>query len=259
MSNKIAIIITVMILVLGSAAYFSGFSSTANATMSQDASNLLKSDSLKFKVAHEPNGEIKIFVNVNDNLLQKLKVDQGTSTPVGNSIVIGSSEAMMMRNAKLINSINDKVDNLFGVNITIGAILAPTNTVIDDLHFVSESIFESLDAKEDTMFVRVVDDKMAKLFYTLEAVLNQTPIKIDLAEGSIANYETVTKDSVTYHPIIIGLAEANIMRKEKMFAKTGDTLKDFFGNNVIIAGIQKQTNTSLDVLHILPLTAKDVN
>lgn len=52
-------------------------------------------------------------------------------------------------------------------------------------------------------------------------------------------------------PIYIGFEEAETMKAENLFTKEGDTLTDFFGNNVIISGILPQTKTDFDKYHIV--------
>jgi len=52
-----------------------------------------------------------------------------------------------------------------------------------------------------------------------------------------------------YQPMYIGADEATIMQKEKIFTKDGDLISNFFGNDVIVAGILPATNTPLDSFH----------
>jgi hypothetical protein len=52
--------------------------------------------------------------------------------------------------------------------------------------------------------------------------------------------------------MLIGAKEAEMMREEKLFAKPGDTLKDFFGiGEMTIAGVLKPTGTVLDNMHFV--------
>jgi hypothetical protein len=53
----------------------------------------------------------------------------------------------------------------------------------------------------------------------------------------------------------LGGKEAEMMIKEKMFSNVGDKIEDFFGKPVFIAGILEPTNTTLDMLHYMLLTA----
>ncbi len=54
-----------------------------------------------------------------------------------------------------------------------------------------------------------------------------------------------------YLPIYIGYSEAEVMIKEKLFSKEGDTITDFFGNDVIVSGILAKTNTPVDNYHLV--------
>jgi len=51
-------------------------------------------------------------------------------------IYIGSSEAKMMIEKKLINKVGDTIDNLFGNNVIVAGILPETGTSFDLMHFV---------------------------------------------------------------------------------------------------------------------------
>lgn len=54
-----------------------------------------------------------------------------------------------------------------------------------------------------------------------------------------------------YLPVYIGFSEAKMMADAKLFTKAGDTIENFFGNNVMIAGILPETKTSLDIMHFV--------
>jgi len=51
-------------------------------------------------------------------------------------IYVGSSEAQMMINKKLIKKVGDTIDDLFGNDVVIAGILTPTKTSLDMMHFV---------------------------------------------------------------------------------------------------------------------------
>lgn len=88
-------------------------------------------------------------------------------------------------------------------------------------------------------FVNFADGN-AKLFVSVSD-LNITGTKI--AEGDFALKE---------NEVIIGAEEAKMMKEEKLFVKTGDTISDFFGlKEVKIRGILAETGTSIDSYHIV--------
>lgn len=51
-------------------------------------------------------------------------------------VYIGSDEAKMMMEAKLISKVGDSIENLFGNNVIVAGILPETKTSLDDFHFV---------------------------------------------------------------------------------------------------------------------------
>ncbi len=76
------------------------------------------------------------------NTPEKYKNDIKSLAPVnqgGNNylpIYIGSSEAKMMINKKLITKVGDTIDDLFGNKVIIAGILPETKTVLDNFHYV---------------------------------------------------------------------------------------------------------------------------
>ncbi|HLP79327.1 MAG TPA: hypothetical protein VK158_01725 [Acidobacteriota bacterium] len=269
--NKTSIVLTMAFLMIGTLAYFLWVPASVN-VMSPQAIDILKSD-LQLKAAYTPEGVLKIFALAKNNDLAKLRVQEGNAVPEYNSVVIGSAEAAMMKSEKLFNTTNDKLSEFFGTDVIIGGVLEKTGTVVDDFHFLSDSNFASLTAEQNRLFVRVVDDSMAKLFYTLmpeelfASMSNESNVTIDvtpklafsLTQGSLDNYKMDVLAGVTYSPLLVGYDEAMIMKEEKLFSKPGDVIRGFFGNDVVVVGILAKTNTSLDMVHILPLTSEQVN
>jgi hypothetical protein len=170
-------------------------------------------------------------------------------------MVIGAAEAEMMRKEGLFSGAGDPINGLFGIDTSVGGILEQTNTSIDDTHFLGHKQFEALNAEEGRVFVKLNEQRMPKLFYRKQAG-ESTPLNIELAEGDLSNYRATEIDGTIYHPLLIGASEAKMMRDEKLFQKTGDTIKGFFGRDVIVVGIIRQTNTSLDMMHVIPLPSE---
>ena len=54
-----------------------------------------------------------------------------------------------------------------------------------------------------------------------------------------------------YSPIFIGYDEAQVMIEEKLFSKPGDTIKNFFGNDIIVSGVLVKTNSVFDTYHFV--------
>ncbi|MEI7890808.1 MAG: heavy metal translocating P-type ATPase [bacterium] len=81
------------------------------------------------------------FVDGN-NVPEKIKENIGSFEPVviGNKkylpIYIGSTEAKMMIEKKLITKVGDTINDLFGNDVIVAGILPETKTILDELHFV---------------------------------------------------------------------------------------------------------------------------
>lgn len=260
--NKTALIVTMIFLIIGITAYFFWVPRYADAGSESSiaALNLLQSDAVQFKVAYTTTGDLKIFTLAKNSDLAKLKTVEGYSIPEYNSVVIGSAEAGLMKEESLFNKTNDKLTDFFGTNVLVSGILTPTMSPVDEMHFVSDSNFATLEGESNKLFVRIADGKMAKLFYTAstQEIANSTKLKLALSEGDFSNYRVSELAGITYYPVLVGANEAAIMREEKLFSNVGDTIRGFFGNNIVIVGILAKTNTPLDTVHLLPLSAEQV-
>jgi hypothetical protein len=210
---------------------------------------------IQLKVAYSPEGDMKIFALAKNNVLKNYKSSNGNNLPESDSIVIGSDEAKMMISEKLFKRPGDELNDLFGINTKVEGILDSSGTFADDFHFLSSEQYNKLQGDSDVLIVKLKDENTPKLFYLYDAE-NPSSAKIELSEGNmnLFNDHFVGKnysDKKIYYPIILGAKEANMMREEKLFTKTGDTIDGFFGKNVIIVGITKETNTGLDMIHIV--------
>lgn len=94
---------------------------------------------------------------------------------------------------------------------------------------------------------KVAGDGTVKYFYITN---NNVPEKIT-AEIPQDGFNPVYIGSKKYLPVYIGAAEAEMMKKEKLFSKEGDTLENFFGQNVIVSKVLAKTDTVLDNLHFV--------
>ena len=91
-------------------------------------------------------------------------------------------------------------------------------------------------------------EKELKMFYVVDG--ENIPAQFE-KHISLDRLSTVEKDGEKYLPIFIGSAEAKMMIDENLFQKEGDTIKDLFGNDIVIAGILPETGTILDNLHFV--------
>jgi hypothetical protein len=90
-------------------------------------------------------------------------------------------------------------------------------------------------------------DGMVKNFYL---VGNELPKEL-MGKIPVDGFNPVYIGGKKYSPIYIGFDEAQIMIKEKLFAKEGDTITNLFGNDVIISGILPKTNSVYDSYHFM--------
>jgi hypothetical protein len=122
-------------------------------------------------------------------------------------------------------------------------VLKPTGTLADSYHFLSPDAFKDI---ENSARLQVVDETngTTKLFYFIESIV---PEKL---KDEIKSTAPATVGDTTYYPVYVGYAEAKMMKENKLFANDGDTIKDFFGNNVIVYTLP-ETKTELDNMHFV--------
>ncbi len=211
---------------------------------------VLRSAEIKLVVAD--GSVLKLFAVSSNNALANMETQEGSSIPEENSLVIGSAEANMMREENLIQNPGDELEDLFGIDTTVGGILKETGTIIDDMHFVSAQQYRQIDGQEGRVFVAFTAEGSPKTFY-LRGEGEEMPIPLVFAEGVDTGYVAHDIAGTTYYPVIIGAAEAQMMREEKLFEKPGDLVRGFFGKDIVIVGVLAPTNTALDMMHITPL------
>ena len=165
-------------------------------------------------------------------------------------MVIGSDEARMMIAEKLFQKPGDKLKDLFGIDTTVEGILDSTKTFADDFHFLSKEQFDQLNGDSNTLLVKFKDENTPKLFYIYN-IDNVASLKLELSEGNLNQFYKHKVGNKTYYPIIIGSKEAKMMMDEKLFTKSKVVINNFFGKDVVIVGITKETNTALDMMHIV--------
>jgi hypothetical protein len=163
-------------------------------------------------------------------------------------MIIGFTEAQMMKEEGLIKQAGDSLTDFFGLpSIQIIGILAPTATLLDETHLVNVAGFEEMQI-QTSLLVKATPLDELKLFYLYNE--ESLPLKLqNLINLQKPKYEI---ENAEYVAIYVGYDEAQMMKKEKLFAKQYDTISDLFGNDVIIAGLPKKTYTLLDMLHFVP-------
>ena len=189
----------------------------------------------------------KLFFQITTLDNKSLKPKEGILTFGKNEMVIGYEEAMAMKEEKLFQKPDDTLNDFFGVpQMKIVGILEPTGTLIDKYHFVNSDTFAKLNTAGNIK-VALSSDGTPKLFYSISANI---PEKI---KGSIRSdgFNPIYIANNKYEPIFIGIDEAEVMKKENIFNKEGDLIKEFFGRNVIVVGVLPKTNTVLDSFHFI--------
>lgn len=113
----------------------------------------------------------------------------------------------------------------------------------------------NMENKEKTGQVQI--DKNVVIAKTAEGMEKQFYMINGTASKELANklpsdgFNTVYIGGKKYTPVYIGYDEAQLMMKEKLFTKEGDTISGFFGNDVIISGVLAKSNSVADNYHFV--------
>ncbi|HEX8923891.1 MAG TPA: HAD-IC family P-type ATPase, partial [Patescibacteria group bacterium] len=193
------------------------------------------------------NNNPKLILGV-DSLPPSLKLSQGTLNLTGNSVVLGSAQAAMMQEEGLIVGVGSKLKDFFGLpEVTVVGVLAPTGTFMDEYHVFNRTTFNLLAAKPDLLVAQSPLGDL-KLFY----LYDDTNVPALLASTIDPLKPVYNLDGVSYLSMAVGYDEAVMMKREKLFSKKFDTLKNLFGSNLIVTGLPKKTLTLLDMMHFVP-------
>ncbi len=192
-------------------------------------------------------GDPKVFTTINAEDIKGLSVSEGSLNIEDASMLVGYDEAMMMKNEKLFSKPGDRLNGFFGINsMKIEGVLAPTGTALDKMHIVNVETFKDIEYI-GTVTVAKAEDGNAKFAYLID---NNTPEKLKAYIPGNA-FSAVIIGSKTYQPIYIGSTEAEMMINEGLFKEEGDLIENFFGIDVIVAGILPKTDTLFDNFHYL--------
>ncbi len=202
---------------------------------------LIKQSAIKVNYA-ETNP--KFFVQTSQTSVN-LPMAEGSANLGKDEMIIGFDEADMMKKEKLFEKPGDTISNFFGVpSMKIAGILKPTGTLLDNSHImktetqiISVAIGASADAKDEV-----------KLFYGINQDNIPSAYTNNISRDGLSPVIFGTKK---YLPVYIGSKEAEVMKAEKLFQKEGDTLANFFGKDVVVAGILPETKTPLDNFHFV--------
>ena len=187
-------------------------------------------------------GNPKLFLGA-ENMPGALKASEGTLSLRNDEMIIGYTEAMMMKKENLIQGPGSILTNFFGLaSVKIVGILEPTGTIMDSYHFVNNYTLAKMTSSAVVKYV--AEKEVIKAFYFVNQ--NNLPDKL---KNNIQGFEPVVIGTKRYLPIYVGSSEAKMMIEKKLITKVGDTIDNLFGNDVIVAGILPETNTNLDMMH----------
>lgn len=88
---------------------------------------------------------------------------------------------------------------------------------------------------------------MEKQFY----LINDKSSKEIVSKLPADGFNPVFIGGKKYIPIYIGYDEAQVMKNENIFSKEGDTISNFFGNDVIVSSILPKANSASDNYHFV--------
>ena len=227
-----------------------------NILIKNTASKATKDTITNFLVHHDnkiwftPTGVPKIFIGA-DSTPANIKTLQWTGifSNQGAEMIIGYDEALMMKREKLFSKPGDELHDFFGLKtIKIVGILAPTKTMVDEVHIVNAVWFKGFDIQK-SLVISADEKNVLELFYLYDT--GTIPLKLkDIINPSKTSYELNGKSYIALYP---GYTEGHIMMKWKEFSKVGDILQEKW-NDVIVAWLPKRTYTALDMIHFLPST-----
>ncbi|MFA5930084.1 MAG: hypothetical protein WC861_04330 [Candidatus Micrarchaeia archaeon] len=245
--NKYPAIFALAVMLLGTGAYFAYGGS----------SGMAKSDASFYTAAEYKagfaDGNLKIFALAPNNALAKLSASEGNPIPEDNSMVVGASEAAMMRGESLFSKPGDSLKGFFGIDTTVEGILGKTGAPLDMFHFLSKPQFDKINGSK-LIFALAEDDGPGMFMVYNEN--SPPPMKLKIAEGSMNDFKARDIYGKRLCPMAFGADEAAAMRSEKEFTKPGDQISGFFGNDVVVAAVLEKTNTPLDMMHIVSADCK---
>jgi hypothetical protein len=241
--NKYPIAFALVVMLLGTGVYFAYGGS---ASMGKSDASFYTAAEYKAGVA--PDGNLKVFALASNNALAKLRASEGNPVPEEGSMVVGASEAAMMRGESLFSKPGDTLSGFFGINTKIEGVLAKTSQPLDMFHFLSKQQFDKINGSRQIFALAEDDGPGMFLIYNENS---PPPLKFNIAEGSMANFKAREIYGKRLCPIALGADEAAAMRAEKLFSKPGDQISSFFGNDMVVAAILEKTNTPLDMFHIV--------
>lgn len=192
-------------------------------------------------------GNPKIFLGVGTFDPALVKVE-GSTILTDDAMIIGAKEAAMMKKENLIQKPGDSLKNFFGIpTMKVSGIAEAIGTDVDELHVVNKNTLAKLESSATLQALLDGDD--VEWLYTVE---DESTVPVQY-RGIFSRdaFVSVLIDGKKYQPVYFGSTEGKLMIEEKVFQKIGDRVDDFYGNQVILAGILPETKTILDMFHFV--------
>jgi hypothetical protein len=252
--KKFAIMFTLLVMALGTILYFATGAYAKSGSMDGQIiknNDVTLYDTLRLKAIYNDEGYIDMFGLASANSLSKYSTTDGLPIPYPGMLVLGNAEGSMMLEEKEFSKIGDSVED-YGINFYVAGILSKTGTFIDDVHFVNIEEFNSLEGDSNLLTYRLTKDKVPKLFMLLDIRNRDAQIWQNIPSDINIAFDIHNIGQKSYYPVILGYSEAKMMIEEKLIVGTGSEIMDFFGRDVVIVGILSQTNSTLDMMHIVP-------
>lgn len=209
----------------------------------QKSSEFISLGELKINFAE---GNPKIFLGVNtfDSTFAKV---EGSSILSDDAMIVGAKEAGMMKEEKLIQKPGDVLKDFFGIPVMkVSGIVETTGTDLDELHVVNKNTFAKLSSSAEIKVL--LDGNDTEWLYIVKE--NTPPMQFQGIFSRDA-FTPVLIDGKRYQPVYFGSTEGRMMVEEKVFKGIGDRADDFYGNQVILAGILPETKTMFDIFHFV--------
>ena len=200
------------------------------------------------KIWFTPTGIPKLFLG-SDTITNEFTISEwtGIMNSTGAEMILGYTEAQMMKRERLFTKVGDSLSGFFGLwTVKIVGIVWPTNTLLDEAHIINIKWFSWLTI-HDSLVMKETPFDGEDLFYLYDK--NNIPLKLK----NIINPKKLTYnlDGKEYTAIYLGYDAAQEMREGKEFTKIYDTIEEN-GKEYIVAWLPKKTYTLLDMMHFVP-------
>ena len=200
------------------------------------------------KIWFTPIGIPKLFLGSN-SITKDIPIIEGTGAMKWDEaeMILGYSEAQMMKKERLFTKVGDSLSWFFGLWIVkIVGIAGATNTLLDMTHIMNTNWFTRLSVN-DSLVMKETESSGIDMFFNY----NQNNIPL-LFRNSINTKKTMYNiNGKEYTAIYLWYDAAIEMRNGKEFKKIYDTIEEN-GINYSIAGVAKKTYTLLDMMHFIP-------